>query len=108
MHHWTSQGLRPHHCWLCPCEREQKIPSDFPAWDHSDCEPVTQEQLETHEFFEYIKDTPEPKGGFRIASYRGIPLLNPKGLGKLHEIHLIDTENLEVSEKWLVDRERSS
>jgi hypothetical protein len=108
MHHWTLQGFRPHHCWLCPCEREQKIPSDFPTWDHSGCEPVTQEQLEAREFFEYIKDTPGPKEGFRIASYRGVPLLNPKGLGEIHEIHLIDTEKLEVSETWLVSPERSS
>ncbi len=85
MHHWTPKGWRPHHCWLCPCQFMETT-KGIKDWDHSWCEPITKEQLETREFFEYIKGVPRPESSFRIATYRGIPILNPKGLGKIYDL----------------------
>ena len=107
MHHWDATSHFRHHCFLCPCKGKQMLDSQFPKWDHSDCEEVSSSKLEALKFFQAVKARPEPRDPFRIATYKGIPILKDTGIpgSAIHKIILFD-EKYVVNKKWSQNQEK--
>ena len=109
MHHWDAYSkIFRHHCFMCPgCGRNQMLNSEFPDWDHSDCQEVSTAKLEALEFFQAVKGRPEPRDPFRIATYKGVPILKDTGItgSTIHKIVLFDDKYV-VNSKWSQNPEK--